>query len=282
MAKVAIVTDSTACIPANYLAKYLIAVIPLHVIFGDQIFMDGVDLTPGQFYKKLVESDIHPTTSQPSPEAFANVYKRFLEEGYDVLSINISSKLSGTVDSAIQAKNHIDSPQIEIVDSESTSMAMGFQVLTVAQAAADGASLQECKKLAEECRSKSNALFTVATLEYLRRGGRIGGASALLGTALDLKPLLELRAGKIEAITKVRTFSKAIDQMILQFEKQVNHLHPIRLVAMHADALEDAVNLLTRLKERFDLKESFVSEISPVLGTHVGPGTIGIGFLAGF
>jgi len=237
MAKVAIVTDSTACIPAEYISKYPIVVIPLHVIFGSQIYMDGVDMTTNQFYKKLVESKINPTTSQPTPDAFEKEFKRFMEEGYDVISINISSKLSGTVDSATQAKNHLATSR--------------------------------------------NALFTVATLEFLHRGGRIGSAAAFFGTTLDLKPLLELRNGRIEPVARVRTFSKAIDQMVSNFEKQVNHKKPLRLVTLHANALEDAVNLLTRLKENFEISESFVSEISPVLGTHVGPGTVGIGFMAG-
>jgi DegV family protein with EDD domain len=281
MTKVAIVTDSTACIPAEYLQKYIISVVPLNLIFGHQMFLDGVDITPNQFYKKLVETKISPTTSQPSPDAFMRAYRKYLDEGYDIISIHISSNLSGTVDSATQAKNHLDSQRIEVIDSKSAAMALGYQTLTVARAAVEGASLKECKDLAEKSIHTTNALFTVATLEYLHRGGRIGGATAFLGTKLDLKPILELRDGRIEAITRVRTFNKAIDQMVANLEKQVDHKRPLRLVTMHANALTDAVNLLTRLREKFDITESFVSEISPVLGTHVGPGTVGIAFMAG-
>ena len=281
MSKVAIITDSTACIPDEYLKKYPITVVPLNLIFGSDVYLDGIDITPNEFYKKLVASKINPTTSQPSPDAFTKEYNRYLNEGIDIISIHISSRLSGTVDSAIQAKNQLNTLRIEVVDSKSTAMALGYQVLAVARAAAEGASLEECKTLAEKAKSTTNAIFTVASLEYLRRGGRIGGATAYLGTKLDLKPLLELQDGRIEAVTRVRTFSKALDQMVTNFEKQVQNKKPLRLVVMHANALADAVNLLTRLKENFNITESFISEISPVLGTHVGPGTVAIAFMAG-
>jgi DegV family protein with EDD domain len=281
MSKVAIVTDSTACIPVEYLRQFPIAVVPLNLIFGSQIYMDGVDITPNEFYKKLADSKINPTTSQPSPEAFAREFNRFLQDGYDVISILISSRLSGTFDSATQAKNQLKNPKIEVIDSKSAAMALGFQILCVARAAAAGATLKECKNLAEKATSTTNALFTVANLEYLRRGGRIGGAAAFLGTALDLKPVLELQDGRVEAVTRVRTFSKALDQMIANFAKQVENKKPLRIVTLHANALAEAVNLHTRLKEKFDPAESFVSEISPVLGTHTGPGTVGIAYMAG-
>ena len=207
MSKVAIVTDSTAYLPDDLLKLYSITVTPQILIWGDETFQDGVDIQPNEFYQKLETSKTMPTTSQVAIVTMKAAFENLLASGYDVLGIFISAKLSGTMQSAYQAKEMLPKAgsKIVVLDSNSTSMAMGFHVLTVARAAQAGASLAECQKLAEEARKHTGVFFVVDTLEFLRRGGRIGGAQAMLGSALNLKPLLELRDGRIKSIEKVRT-----------------------------------------------------------------------------
>lgn len=284
MSKVALVTDSTAYIPLELCEGYPIHYVPLQVIWGEATYRDGVDIQPADFYKRLQNTKVMPSTSQPSPAAFASIYQNLLDEGFEILSIHISQKLSGTIDSATQAKQNFPGKPIEIVDSETTSMAMGFQVLKAAKAAAEGASLQECRALVEHTRKNSGILFAVNTLEFLRRGGRIGGAAAFLGTALNLKPILELRDGRIEAEDRVRTMSKAIDRLLNLFEERIGGRRPIQIACVHALAEEEAKVLLERARQRFGSEEvthAVVSPVSPVLGTHTGPGCMGLAYLAG-
>lgn len=284
MSKVAIVTDSTAYLPPELIREYSIEVVPLHLIWGEKTYLDGVDITPKEFYERLATAKELPTTSQPSPAAFKAVYDRLLAAGYDVLSIHISSKLSGTMDSAIQAKAMLPGARIEIVDSLSTSMGMGFAVVEAARAAARGASLEECKAIAERGLRNVSVFFLVNTLEFLHRGGRIGGAAAFLGTALNLKPILELRDGRIEAIEKVRTISKATDRLLDIFAERARGKRPLRLAILHANAQEEAERLLERARQKVsvdDISEAVIVPVSPVIGTHTGPGCVGIAFMSG-
>ena len=181
MNKVAIVTDSTANIPTNFTAGLDIHVVPLMLLWGDESFRDGVDITPTDFYKKLETTKIIPSTSQPSPAAFETVFNDLCDKGYDVLCILISSKLSGTVDSATQAKSHCTKGRIEVIDSLNTAMGLGFAVLQAARAASQGVSLDEIKKLTEASVPRLGDYFVVPTLEYLHRGGRIRGGREGLG-----------------------------------------------------------------------------------------------------
>ena len=284
MSKVAIVSDSTANIPASMLHNLPVSVVPLNVIFGHETFFDGVTIKSDDFYTRLQTSKVNPSTSQPSPEAFKSLFLKLLDDGYDVMTIVISAKLSGTMDSALQAQAELPGAPIEVMDTYSTSMAMGYQVLTVARAAAQGASLHECKVLAEIAREKTGALFTVSTLEYLHRGGRIGGAAAFLGTTLDLKPILTLKEGKIEAMERVRTLSKASDRLVELFLEQAQGHKTVRLGFLHAKAEEEAAALMEKVKQRIPasmISEAILAEVSPTIGTHTGPGTIGIAYMLG-
>lgn len=284
MPKVAIVTDSTAYIPPEMTRGLPITVIPLQVIWGEETYRDGVDIQPSEFYSRLKHTKVMPSTSQPSPSAFHEVYSRLLQEGYDILTLTISSSLSGTLDSASQAKNMLPKAAIELVDSRLTSMGLGFAVLLAARAAVEGATLGECKALAEKACSKVGILFVVSTLEFLHRGGRIGGAAALLGTALNLKPILELNEGKIMPVERVRTMSKALDRVIEMINQRVERRSPIRLAVIHASAPEEAEKLLERVRGQFnvsEVSEAVLSDVSPVIGTHTGPGTVGIVFMSG-
>lgn len=284
MTKVAIVTDSTANIPAEMIRGLDIYTIPLQLIWGDESFRDNVDIHPDEFYTRLKTAKVTPTTSQPSPAAFKTVYESLLSQGYQILSVHISSKLSGTLDSAIQAKNMLPDAPIELIDSQLSSMGMGFPILHAARAAAQGASLKEAKAIAENGCKHAGILFAVNTLEYLHRGGRIGGAAAFLGTALNLKPILEIKDGKIEAIERVRTISKATDRLLDIFEERIGNRRPINLACVHAQSPENAQTLLNKARLRFgisDVNEVIIGDLSPVIGTHGGPGTLGLIYMAG-
>jgi DegV family protein with EDD domain len=281
--KVAILTDSTAYLPEECLKQYNITVTPLSVIWGDQVYRDGVDMLPGEFYKRLVDSKVMPTTSQVTPASMQSAFQSLLEHGYDVLGIFLSSKISGTVQSALQARDMIAGAEdkIVIVDSFWTTMAMGLPVLTAARAAAAGESLPECQKVVENACAHSGVLFVVETLEFMRRGGRIGGAQAFLGTVLNIKPVLEMRAGRIEAVEKVRTKQKAIQHMLDLVTERLKGTSSIRLAVTHANAEAEALSLLESAQARLDPVETFTCPLSPVIGTHVGPGTLALNYMSG-
>lgn len=284
MSKIAIVTDSTAAIPREFKRGLDIEVIPLQLIWGDTTYRDGVDITPGDFFKKLAESRIHPTSSQPSPAAFHAVYQKLANEGYEILSAHISSLLSGTIDSAQQAKAMLPKAKIAIHDSLTTSICLGQQVLAAARAAREGASLAECEAMAIKARENSGVLFAVRTLEYLRRGGRIGSAAAFFGTALNLKPILEIRGGKVEAIEKVRTWGKGLDRLKELYVERIGKRSPVRICILHGGVEEEAQAVLEEVRALFpaqDVTEAVVEYVSPVVGVHAGPGVIGLAFLAG-
>ncbi len=285
MSKVMIVTDSTSSLTPALLDGNPIRVLPLQLIWGHRIYRDGLDISPKDFYVDLEKATIMPTTSQTTPEEFKREYAELIEKGYDILSIHISSKLSGTLDSAIQAKRAFPGARIELIDSLSTSMAMGFQVMAAARLAANGGSLQECTAVAEKAKAQTGVYFAVNTLEYLKRGGRIGGAAAFLGTALKLKPLLEIGDGQIEAVERVRTLSKTLDRLLdLVAIKIDNTEGPVRLCAIHGNSYDEASQLLEKAVARFGyslVTESLIADISPVIGTHAGPGALGLAWMAG-
>jgi DegV family protein with EDD domain len=284
MRKVAIITDSTAYIPDELLKKYNIAVVPLILIWGDKTYEDGVDMVPGEFYKRLASSKVMPTTSQATIPSMQQTFNTLLEQDYDVLGIFISSKLSGTVDSAIQARQMLPkgAEKISIVDSLATIMALGWPVLTAARAAEAGENLAECTKIAEQARDHTGVLFVVETLEFLHRGGRIGGAQAMLGTALNIQPLLELQEGRIESVEKIRTKGKALSRMLDLAEEKMAGRTPVRLASSHANSEGDALEVLEKAKKRFSPVETFNTPLSPVIGAHAGPGTVALSYMTGF
>jgi DegV family protein with EDD domain len=282
MSRIAIVTDSTAYIPESEMSGLPIFTIPLHVIWGEDSYRDNVDITPYEFYQKLPDSKIMPSTSQPSPQEFIEVYKKVLQDYDEILSIHISSKLSGTVDSALQAKQSLSNEKIEVVDSLTTSMGLGLLVLLAARAAKNGSSLHECKNIAEGAKERVHVYFIVTTLEYLKRGGRIGGASAFLGTAINLKPILMLKDGIVEAHTKIRTLKKALHHLVEIFVEKTQGKTPVHIAIIHSGADEDAKLLKEEIYNHIsqsEIAECMIAGISPVLGTHAGPGAIGVCFL---
>lgn len=283
MGNVAIVTDSTAYIPPNLLQQYQITVTPQILIWGEETFQDGVDIQPQEFYRRLSTAKVMPTTSQVSVVTMQNTFQRLVEEGHEVLGIFISSKLSGTIQSAVQAREAMGAAgeKVSIVDSLTTAMAMGFIALAAARAAQAGASLKECQQVAEVAREHVGVYFVVDTLEFLHRGGRIGGAQRFLGTALNMKPVLSLRDGRVEAVERIRTKSKAIERVLELVSEDIKGRTPVRLATLHANAAEEAKQLLERASAMFQASESIFSEVSPVIGTHAGPGTVGLAYMAG-
>ncbi len=285
MAKVAILTDSTGFTNQEVSRNLPIFYVPLHVIWGEETFLDNETITNDEFYQKLKISKVSPSTSQPSPAAFRDKYTQLIDQGYDILSIHIASKLSGTIDSAIQARNMLPGANIEIVDSYTTSLALGFQTLAAARLAAQGATLKECKIEAERSREQTGIFFVLNTLEYLHRGGRIGGGAAFMGTLLNLKPILEVKNGRIEAVERVRTATKARERMVELFYERVGESRcPIRIATLYADARIDAENLMDQARQRFgvsDVAETILGRVTPVLGVHTGPGALGIAYMCG-
>ena len=281
MSNVAIVTDSTAYIPDKLLQKYSIQVAPQVLIWGEETFEDGVDITPDEFYRRLATAQKMPSTSQVTPKSFDKIFKPLAEQGDQILALLLAESLSGTIASAVQVKNELPDAAIEIIDSNTTAMALGFQVLLTARAAAEGASFEECINVAKEARKHTGVVFAVDTLEFLHRGGRIGGASRYLGAALNLKPILEVVDGKIEAIDRVRTRKKSLSRLLELVDERVNGNEPLRLAALHANSPDDARFLLQAAVEKYNPVESVFSAVSPVIGTHAGPGTVAIAYCCG-
>jgi len=281
MSKIAIITDSTAYIPSDLLRKYNIHVVPQVLIWGNETFNDGIDIKPNDFYARLEKSKIMPSTAQVTPQSFSHIFKQLLEQGNEIAAILLPPSLSGTVASAQQACEDFPDAPIAIIESNSTSMAMGLQVLAAARLAENGANLEEVKEIVNNAREQTGVVFAVNTLEFLHRGGRIGGASRYLGTALNIKPILEITGGKVQAIERVRTRKKSLLRLVELVEERVKDKHPVRLAVLHARAEEDARELQKFAESRIETEESIFSEVSPVIGTHAGPGTVGLAYMYG-
>jgi DegV family protein with EDD domain len=283
MSKVALVTDSTAYIPKDLREKYSITVVPQVVIWENESFEDDVTMTPDQFYTRLRTAKVMPTTSQASVVNMHKAFSTLLDQGYDVLGIFVSTKLSGTFQSATLGREELTSGQdkITIIDSETVAMAMGFQVLAAARAAMDGASVADCKALAEKARSHTGVYLTVETLEFLHRQGRIGGAQRFLGTALNLKPILTVEGGRVEPMDRVRTRGKALDRVVEIVAEKCAGKSPIRIATLHADSPNDAKLLLDKITPIVNPIESIFAAVSPAVGANAGPGTVGLAFMAG-
>jgi len=281
MSKVAIVTDSTAYIPKDLVEKYQITVAPQVLIWGDKTYRDGVDIQPEEFYTKIKKATVMPTTSQVTIASFHQIFSQLLEDDRQVLAILISQGVSGTIDSALQARDMLPGSPIEIVDSRGTAMALGFQVLSAARLLESGASMAEAKALAEKSTQHIGVVFAVDTMEFLHRGGRIGSGTRFLGSALNIKPILELRDGVVQAVDRVRTRGKSLQRVVEIVEQRIAGRTPVRLATLHANAPEDAQELLKLAQERIEAVETVFSEVSPVVGNHAGPGTVGLAFMAG-
>ena len=280
MSKIRVVTDSTSDIPISLRGELGIKVVPLKVHFGKETYLDGVTITPSTFYEKLVSTEQLPTTSQPAPLDFTQMYESIREEeGEDVeiISIHIAGVLSGTYQTAnIAARMVEDKVKVHVVDSKMASYVFGQLVVAVARAAREGKSIEECLDLARRMKERTQVLFVVDTLAYLQKGGRIGKASAFLGSLLNVKPILTLdENGTVSPFEKLRGKKKAINH-IIEASKNYAGQGPVVMSVIHSASEEEAVALGEKIRQEFNVQELVVTELGPVIGTYTGPGLVGI------
>ena len=278
---VAIVTDSSAFLPGALLEQYGIHMIPLNLHWGEESMLDGVDITTDAFYRRLAEADELPTTSQPSAGRFLKFFEKVAEGAESIVGVFISSELSGTFASANAAREMMADFPLEIVDSRSASLGLGLMAIAAARAASAGKDYRQVAAEARTLAQHTRVLFVVDTLEYLHKGGRIGGAKRFLGSVLSIKPLLHLVDGKIEPLGSVRTKGKALEKMLSVVRDETAGAGALHMAVINAAAAEEGDELCERVRREFDPVELIQGELSPVVGAHTGPGTLGLGFYDG-
>ena len=275
---VKVVTDSTADLPQDLAQGLDITVVPLNVHFGTEVFKDGIDLSSGEFYQRLINGPVLPKTSQPSVGDFVQVYEQLAKDADGIVSVHISSKVSGTYNSAVQAKGqaNVNCP-IEVIDTYQASMGVGKAAMAVARVAQQGASLEEAATVAQQAAARSQCFVLLDTLEYLEKGGRIGKARALLGTLLSVKPMIIVRDGEVHELAKERTRRKGIARL----QRVAGEFAPIEdLTVVYSTTPDDAHALAQSLRDMLpEDREPRIARFGPVLGTYVGPGALGIGLL---
>ena len=278
--RIAVVTDSTCDLPRQLVKEHNIHVVPQVLIMGTKTWRDGVDIDPPAFYELLQSSSDFPASSQPSVPDFTEVFATLAGDVDGIAAILVSDELSGTLNSARMAKESLPDVPIEIVDTRSVSMQLGFIVLAAARAAAAGADLQTVADTARAMAGHASVYFVVDTLEYLHRGGRIGAASRLFGTALNLKPLLSIKDGIVQPVTKVRSRRKALATLVQLLDEELAGKERIQMSVLHVAAPDEADRLAEQMVDRYHPAEMIHAECGPVVGTHAGPGTLGVAFYA--
>jgi DegV family protein with EDD domain len=277
--KLHIVTDSTADLPESLVREFDITVVPLHVIFGSgQSYLDGVEITTAEFYRRQKESTELSSTSQPTPSEFAAVYQKLAGSGKSIISIHISSGMSGTVQSAVLASRMVDGADIEVIDSKIVSMGLGIVVLEAAKCVREGKSKQEVIDVIRKTMEKMEIFFVVETLEYLARGGRIGKAQALIGAMLNIRPILTIKEGIVHPYEKIRGRTKSIDRLVqLVSERAADN--PVICSFVHSADPAGLEELRAKASAKLNLLYPPIeSELGAVVGTHTGPGVLGIMF----
>jgi fatty acid kinase fatty acid binding subunit len=276
---VAVVTDSSAYLPDGFANRHAVHVVPLHVLIDERSGLDGVDIGPTEVASALAER-LTVTTSRPNPDEFVRAYRRLLDEGADsIVSVHLSRELSGTWESARLAAQEVGVDRVRVVDSRTAVMGLGFAVLRAATAASGGASDAAVENAAVAAAARTTTFFVVETLEYLRRGGRIGSAAAFLGTALAVKPVLHVKDGHIVPLEKVRTTNRAVSRLVDLAEQATvaTGADSVELAVHHLAAHDRAVELATRLDERISSASGcVVSELGAAIGAHTGPGMLGV------
>lgn len=274
---VKVVTDSVADLPPQIVEELGITVIPINVRFGEKVYRDGIDLTAEQFYRELTHSRILPVTSVPSPGTFAAAYDKLAEETDEILAVMLSAKLSGTYEVALQSIGLMKRQcRVEVIDSESAVMAQGFLVIAAARAALAGAKLKEIVEIVRANIPRVDMRAAFDTLEYLRRGGRIGAAQALLGAALRINPIITLRDGVVEPVGRTRSRAKAIEHLY-QFVAGYQNIEA--MAVEEASCPEDADLLTDRLGSLFPRERIYRTKTTPVIGAHTGPGLLLVSLL---
>ena len=273
-----VVTDSSADLPAQLVEELGITVVPLYVRFGDEVYRDRVDISEDEFYQRLLHDPVHPSTTQPTPQDFADAYQRLSQEASGIISIHVSSRLSGTYNSAIQGKKLVeDGCPIEVVDSQTVSMAMGIIAIAAAKIARSGTSLQQIVTEVRQIIPNVHLLILFDTLKYLAKGGRIGKAKELLGSVLSVKPLLIVKDGELAPAGQVRTRSKGI-QRLFDFVENATGIQDLSIV--YSTTPDEVQILAERIGSIFPGERITLARVGPALGVHAGPGALAIGFRA--
>jgi DegV family protein with EDD domain len=275
---IALVTDSTCDIPTEWVKQYEISVVPLTIVFGDQVYLDGLDLQPVEFYERLLKDRTHPTTSQPAPKLFLDAFQKAAAEGAEqVLVITISSAMSGTIESARRAAAEASIP-VTVVDGKNNSMGLGWQVIAAARAREQGGGLDEMLRAAQAVREDVCYYISLDTIEYLSRGGRISEAVKFLDSILQIKPLIYVKSesGTVGAGMPSRSRKSAVEGLYKEYFRRINTSRPLHITVLHNNAPEEAEALAARVREEFHPAELFISIVSPVLGVHTGPRAIAL------
>ncbi len=276
MARIAVVTDSIACIPPELVEKYGIYVAPLHIMWDKATYRDGVDMSPKEFYTRLRTSKTLPTTSSAIQGEFIQIFENLKQKVDGIVSIAVTGAL-GTADSAAHnASEIVGGTPVEVIDSRSAMMAQGFIVLEAAKVAKAGGTMEEIAKAAKNTIPKVDVFWAMDTLEYMRRGGRVSLPQAILASWLKVKPIVSICEGIIEPLARVRTRPKAIEKLLEIMGQKVNGRGKLHVAVMHGDVPDEAEQLKQRVAARFQCSEILLSEITPVIGTHTGPGTLGL------
>lgn len=277
MQKVIAVTDTSANLPADLVQKLDIRVVPSVVTLDGRVFRDGIDISPAEVYRWQREHEQLPRTAAPSVGDFLRVYASAAQEASGIISIHPSPTLSAVYTVARTASELVDGPPIQVIDCHNVAMGQGFVVLEAARAAAQGASLEEVVAHSQAIADKVTVLAVIDTLEYLHRGGRIGGAASLLGSVLQIKPMLHVVDGHVEVFARPRSKHKAVEIMLDQMAQQADS-HRLHAAIFHADVPDEAEALRQAVLQRFDCAELYVTEFTPVMGVHTGPGVLGVAF----
>jgi len=270
---IALITDSTSDIPPEWVEQYDIRVIPLTIIFGDEQYLDKVNISPEEFYRRLPESPLHPTTSQPTPKSFLQAYQQAAASGAEeVLIITISSAMSGTIESARLAAQESPIP-VTVMDGKNNSMGLGWQVIAAARAREAGAGLEGMQSAAALVQTNMVYYITLDTIEYLARGGRIADGARFLNSILNIKPLIYVKpeSGTVGAAFPARSRKAAVEGLYREFFNHINTHLPMHITVLHNDALDEARALAERIRQEYVPQELVISIVSPVLGVHTGP-----------
>ncbi|HEV2140912.1 MAG TPA: DegV family protein [Candidatus Dormibacteraeota bacterium] len=268
----AVVTDSTADLPREWQTRFGIDVVPLKVLFGKETFRDGVDMTNEQFFQRLAAATSLPTTSAPSPGDFAELYRRLAKDHDGCISIHLGAQLSATTEAARLGAQAVEGFKVNVIDSQTVSMPVAF----LCRVAAESESLEAATAAVQQRVPKTRVLALLDTLRYLEMGGRLSRAQAMIGTMLDLKPLLLVANAEIKPVDRVRTRSRAVTRMVEYFKGDLPVEH---MAVMHAQAADEAEQIATALREDFPEGEVTVGQIGSVLGTHTGPKALGIVYI---
>ncbi len=273
---VKIVTDSSADLPTQLVDELGITIVPLYVRFGEKVYRDQLDISADEFYQRLQHDPVHPSTTQPSPQDFANVYQKLLPEANGIVSIHLSAKLSGTCNSALQAKETIgEGCPVEVIDSQTLTMGLGMISIAAAKVANAGGSMQEVVEEVRQMIPRIRLLFTLDTLKYLALGGRIGKAKALLGSVLNVKPILAIKDGEIVPAGQVRSRSKGIERLF-DFVQSASNIQDLAII--YNTTPEEAQTLAERIAPIFAKEKIMIARLGPLLGVHAGPGALAIAF----